>query len=152
MVLDLKPVFAGVGKPLSFVYPLGLSSYELQTGEFPFRTPVTVKGSVENRAGVITLRVTASFDYSTRCDRCGREIAEHFDFPFRNVLVRRLEGEDAGEELLTVTEDEFSLDDYIVSNIVLALPLKHLCKSDCKGLCPRCGKDLNDGPCGCQTD
>ena len=55
-------------------------------------------------------------------------------------------------------------DDYIISNdgyidadealteqILLELPLKHLCKEDCKGLCPKCGTDLNKSTCNCET-
>ena len=38
------------------------------------------------------------------------------------------------------------------ADLVLELPLRYLCKPDCKGLCCRCGKNLNDGPCGCQKE
>ena len=37
-------------------------------------------------------------------------------------------------------------------NLVLSLPSRHLCGQTCAGLCPKCGKDLNEGPCGCEDD
>lgn len=151
MQLDLKPIFAGTAQPYSFVYALDLSGYELEPGEFPLKTPVTVRGSVENRAGIVTLRASAAFAYDTHCDRCGKPMVEQYDLQFRNVLVKGSQEEDMGEELLPVASDFFSVDDYITENLVLALPLKHLCRSDCRGICPRCGKDLNEGPCGCDV-
>ena len=44
------------------------------------------------------------------------------------------------------------LDDIVTTTFVLSMDSKFLCREDCKGLCCRCGKDLNDGPCGCQPD
>ena len=43
------------------------------------------------------------------------------------------------------------LDELIRTDILLELPTKFLCKEDCKGLCPTCGKNLNEGACNCQT-
>ncbi len=49
----------------------------------------------------------------------------------------------SGDEIIDLTEG-------IREDIMLRLPLKNLCSEDCKGLCPMCGKDLNEGPCGCE--
>jgi uncharacterized protein len=46
--------------------------------------------------------------------------------------------------------DALNLYNVMRDQVFLALPLKPLCKEDCKGLCPKCGKDLNEGPCGCK--
>ena len=49
--------------------------------------------------------------------------------------------------------DDVHLDlNYLVLNAILTqLPLRHLCRPDCKGLCPHCGANLNDGPCDCEN-
>ena len=39
-----------------------------------------------------------------------------------------------------------------MTDLLLALPTKHLCREDCRGLCPHCGKNLNEGLCGCRED
>lgn len=49
-----------------------------------------------------------------------------------------------------VEDMHFDLDELLREDILLSLPTKVLCKSDCKGLCPMCGADLNNGPCGCK--
>lgn len=49
-----------------------------------------------------------------------------------------------------ISEKEIELDEIVRSEIYLALPMKFLCKEDCKGLCPVCGKNLNRERCNCQ--
>ena len=45
---------------------------------------------------------------------------------------------------------ELGVEDFVREDIFLALPTKFLCREDCKGLCPQCGKNLNDGSCSCK--
>ncbi|WDU84060.1 YceD family protein [Caloramator sp. Dgby_cultured_2] len=51
-----------------------------------------------------------------------------------------------------ITEDRINLEDMIIDNIILSYPAKILCSDDCKGLCPVCGKNLNEGQCECLKD
>ena len=150
MILDLKPLFADEGAQLAFDYPMDLCGYEVAPGDFPFREPVTVQGRVQNSASVVELDARARFRYFTRCDRCNREIQEEFSVPVRHILARSLQSEE-NEEFLLVQDDVLDLDKVAVTDMILALPMKHLCREDCKGLCPVCGKNLNDGPCGCKS-
>jgi len=46
--------------------------------------------------------------------------------------------------------DEIDLRDAVQEEVVMALPMRTLCREDCKGLCPHCGADLNQGDCGCK--
>jgi uncharacterized protein len=48
-----------------------------------------------------------------------------------------------------LAKEFLEVDDEVRQQILLALPLKALCRADCRGLCPGCGKDLNSGPCPC---
>jgi uncharacterized protein len=100
-------------------------------------------------------------DFSTRvemaCARClervAREVGKKFD------LLYRPQGSDGGREELSVTaaEAEVSyyqgegllLEDVLREQILLALPLRVVCKEECKGLCPHCGKNLNFEQCSC---
>ncbi|MDR3552599.1 MAG: DUF177 domain-containing protein [Clostridia bacterium] len=148
MELDLKPVFSEEGRALRFDYSLDLSGFELASGQYPFRSPIAVAGGVSNSAGVVTLKASAEFDFYTECDRCCKDITEHYRVPVQNVLVHEMAG-DGGEELLLVESDLLDLDALVTPCVILSLPSKHLCFSGCKGLCPRCGRDLNEGPCEC---
>jgi uncharacterized protein len=48
--------------------------------------------------------------------------------------------------------DELFIDEIIVDNIILSLPIKTLCSETCKGLCPICGQNLNEGDCDCEIE
>lgn len=100
-------------------------------------------------------------DFSTRvelaCARCVEPIAQ--DVANKFDLLYRPQGADAGREELSVTaaEAEVSyyqgeglvLEDVLREQILLALPLRVVCKEECKGLCPHCGKNLNFEQCNC---
>lgn len=149
MVLDLKGAFECEGYRRNFLF-----SFDLSGSSEGFSHPVQVTGSVRNKAGVVTLLAVAEADYETICDRCCAPLREHYSVPIENVLVRSAPG-DSGEpngendDILSVREEKLDLAELAAANVLLALPMKHLCREGCKGLCPRCGKNLNDGPCGC---
>ena len=78
-----------------------------------------------------------------------------------DLLYRPL-GTDAGHEELSVTDaeaeigyyqgDGLLLEDTLREQVLLAVPLKTVCREDCKGLCPQCGKNLNEGACSCDDE
>ncbi|MGH9502897.1 MAG: YceD family protein [Terriglobales bacterium] len=91
------------------------------------------------------------------CARCleavRRDVSHKFD------LLYRPQGADAGKEELSVTSAEaevsyyqgegLQLEEVLQEQVILSLPLKVICRDDCKGLCPHCGKNLNEQDCGC---
>ena len=76
------------------------------------------------------------------CHRCLRR----FDYPVTGSdYIWEQPVRLSGDEIIDLTEG-------IREEIIVNLPLKNLCSEDCKGLCTRCGRDLNEGPCGCGSD
>ena len=74
-------------------------------------------------------------------------------YPVEAVLTRELEDEDAADEwTFLLDNDSADLDEILTTAFVLNMDSKLLCRPDCKGLCCRCGKNLNDGPCGCRPE
>lgn len=150
MLVNLKDIFAG-GEPIVIDYTLDLSKEEVPGGGIPFSEPVRVSGRIENRAGVVTLHAHVNAVRNTTCDRCLSPIRRSMDIPFENVLVTESQGDDS-DEMLVCAEQMLDMDALVKTNLLLALPMKELCKPDCKGLCPRCGKNLNEGPCNCKPE
>jgi len=91
------------------------------------------------------------------CARCLEPVVE--DVKHKFDLLYRPQGADAGREELSVTavEAEVSyyrgegllLEDVLREQVLLALPLKAICRDNCRGLCPHCGKNLNLEQCDC---
>lgn len=120
---------------------------------YDFASPVRAVGKIENRAGVVELTLNITFSLLVTCDRCLKQTVREFAYEEEHIVVRRLESEEG--------QTEYDLDNYIiakaesmdpeeiaVTDLLLELPSKMLCKEDCKGLCPVCGCDRNETDCG----
>ena len=149
MVLDLRSLFVNDGQSRPLDCRFDLSEVEF-FGQYPLKSPVSVKGSVFSRAGIVTLSVQCDCEYTAPCDRCGNTAVKHYLVPIERVLVAELEN-DEDDEMILLQDYKLDLDELVFTEVVVNLPYKHLCKEDCKGLCQSCGKNLNDGPCGCAT-
>jgi DUF177 domain-containing protein len=108
----------------------------------------------------IRLRGRLSTGLELPCARCVEPVKEDVNREFE-LLYRPL-GADAGRDELSVTVAEAEigyyqgegilLEDVLREQVLLAIPLKVTCRPDCKGLCPQCGKNLNQEQCSCSTE
>lgn len=74
----------------------------------------------------------------------------HTGFRFSMILVNALNDEE-NDTFLLVENESIEAGRSVREYILLELPTKFLCKPDCKGLCPQCGKNLNEGKCSCSA-
>jgi len=137
-------------------------------GEARQRTPLKTSGRaevVEEHHGKhqvikdIRLRGRLGTSLELQCARCLESV--HQDVAREFELLYRPLGTDAGRDELSVTDAEAEigyyqgdgvlLEDVLREQVLLALPLKITCRDDCKGLCPHCGKNLNQEQCSCNV-
>ncbi len=150
MILDLEPIFNNEGMVREFDYEMDFSSYDL-SGFRPFTKPVKVVGKVGNKTGIVELEASADFALELNCDRCAKPITVPVKTEINHTLVTHLNDE-TNDELLLIGDLRFDLDEVVTEDVFLNLPAKFLCKDDCKGMCFKCGKDLNSGSCSCEKD
>lgn len=152
MLLGLSQIIDRPGASVSFSVSVDLS--DLCYGvSYPVSEPVLAEGNVRNTAGVLVMQGSIATTIHGICDRCASEFHRKVEFPIDVVLVTKLESEENEDEWVFPLEgDSADLDDIVRTVFVLNLDSKLLCKEDCKGLCPRCGKNLNDGPCNCRKE
>jgi uncharacterized protein len=136
--------------------------------EYRQRTPIEASGRadlVEEHHGKhkiiqdIRVRGKLATTLEMSCARCLEPITEDVRREFD--LLYRPQGADAGRDEISVTDAEaeisyyegegISLDDVVREQVLLAAPLKAICREDCKGLCPHCGANLNEQQCSCPT-
>ena len=147
MIIDLKKVFVNDGLVLPLEYELDMSDVEF-SGLFPLKKPVKLKGTVSNKASLVGFEAEISYEYDAPCDRCGVDTKIQHTVKIEKSLASSIEGEES-DTIITVPDMKFNLDEFIYSETVMSLPMKHLCNEDCKGICSKCGKNLNDGKCDC---
>ena len=147
MLFELKSVFQNEGEEKQVNYKLDIADIDID-GVFPFRTPIDVTATAKNRASLVSLSIRACFSYSRSCDRCSTDFTREIDMLFEHKLAQTLV-DDGNDDYIETPDFKLELDDIVVSDILLSLPQKNLCKDDCKGLCQICGKNLNEGDCSC---
>ena len=152
MLLGLSQIIDRPGASVPFSVSVDLS--DLCYGvSYPVSEPVLAEGNVRNTAGVLVMQGSIATTLHGICDRCASEFHRKVEFPIDVVLVTKLESEENEDEWVFPLEgDSADLDDIVRTVFVLNLDSKLLCKEDCKGLCPQCGKNLNDGPCNCRKE
>ena len=151
MRLDLRDVILVPDAEKSFQCQVDLSDLEFY-GRKPIVRPVLAQGSVVNHAGALVLNGTARSELDLVCDRCGKKFSWEKVVALDMLLADELEQEDSEDEIFLLDGNELDLDELVTTAFVLAMDTKNLCSEDCKGLCAKCGADLNLGPCGCRPE
>ena len=148
MLLDLREIIEVPGKSVPFTCELDAEGLEFESVKEYKSNPVA-EGRVFNAAGILTLEGTLTADMTCVCDRCGKEFDRRKSMELRAFIS---EGESDDPEGFSLDGDKLDLDDTVSTLFVLDMDIKCLCSEDCKGLCSRCGADLNLGPCGCRKE
>ena len=152
MRLGLAQIMDRPGAVVPFSCSVDLSDLQYGTSH-PVTEPVEASGTVRNTAGVLVMSGSVKTCLHGVCDRCAAEFSREVEYPIQAVLVEELANEENEDEWVFPLEGESAdLQDIVRTVFVLNMESKLLCKPDCKGLCCRCGKNLNDGPCSCQKE
>lgn len=132
---------------------------DFHSGEFHQAEPLDVRATAELVADQIRIYGTFHTRLETICARCleivVEEVSKNFDLFYRpmNSVSReeefRLNLDDT--EIAFFEGDGLFLADVLAEQVNLSLPMKVICRSDCRGLCPHCGVNLNQEECRCET-
>lgn len=150
MRLDLRDIIHVPEASKPFRFQLDLSDLEFY-GKHLITRPVQVEGSVTNHAGALVLEGSASSLLDLACDRCGKDFSREKVVELNCLLASELEDEEH-DEIYLLEGNEADLGEVAGTAFILAMDTKNLCSDNCKGLCAKCGADLNNGPCGCRPE
>lgn len=152
MLLGLSKLIDSPGVSIPFSASIDLRDLLYGTC-YPVSEPVLASGTVRNTAGVFVMKGEISTCIHGVCDRCAADFSRQVNIPLDVVLVRELANEDSeDEEVFPMVDDNADLEEIVRTVFVLNLDSKLLCKPDCKGICCRCGHNLNEGPCSCEKE
>lgn len=110
---------------------------DLETEIIKCRTPIKIKTDISKITNAVSVHLVLNAKLQTNCSRCLDE--------FEIDLKKKINLNYAADKYELIID----LDPEIRQEVILDYPLKPLCKPDCKGLCPKCGKNLNEGKCSC---
>ena len=150
MRIDLHDLIVSPGRRLSFCRPLDTARLD-----FPavtaYTSPPVGEGVIRNDAGALSLQGTIRADMLCVCDRCAAEFPHHKEVSLDLALATELEDEENPDYFL-LDGETLDIDEVLESCFILDMDSRFLCREDCKGLCSRCGANLNDGPCSCTKE
>lgn len=149
MKLNLQKIIEFPGE-IPFSFEMDMSD----TGIYSIKaylTPLKVKGRVVNSAGILTLEAELDIRVLCRCDRCSKEYEDRKRLKISAVLSNDPQSMD-NPDIFMLDGESADLDEIVRTIFILEMDTKFLCREDCKGICPICGKDLNEGPCKCKPD
>ena len=146
MVCDVSTIMNMEGAVLSFTG--SLDAFKVAPDVEVIKAQLD--GTVTCTGGVLALECSVKTQISTSCARCLKEIELPLDFDFSETLV--LAGQESSadaDSVIFFEGKEIDVGELAINNLLLNLSTKYLCKDDCLGLCPKCGKNLNEGSCDC---
>lgn len=132
---------------------------DFHSGEFKQVEPLEVRAAAEYADGQIRVHGTLHTRVEMVCARCldpvAEEITREFDLYYQPMAVIAEDEEAAlkedDTEIAFFEGDGLFLADVLIEQVNLSIPMKVICRSDCRGLCPHCGSDLNSDACRCET-
>jgi uncharacterized protein len=122
--------------------------------EEPFFDKVNISLNLQKLHNQIVLETELHLNARFECDRCISDFNTTLESRYHTVYLFGNHPEEDNESInvtyLRADASEIVLDNDIRDYALLAVPMKKLCKDNCKGLCPECGKNLNEGSCDCK--
>jgi uncharacterized protein len=146
-------------EPLPFEFTISEKELEPEA-EIRYPEDVRVTGSILQRSAQIEVSGEIEATPLIDCTRCLQPVEHKLKFPFEAVFVqpedfaadreREVQGDDLKVDILE--DDSIDLNQIVREQLLLEMPTQLLCSEDCKGLCDRCGTNLNNGECRCKED
>ena len=150
MLLCLREIIDVPGNKISFDYEPDLATVPsgsiIRINELP-----KARGNVSNSAGVLKLTANVDAVCLCACARCLKEFQMPLNLDISVFLTENIEDEEASDYYI-IKNEQIDLDKIITSEILLNLDERLLCRDDCRGLCHKCGIDLNESSCSCKKE
>ena len=156
MQIHLSDVTDSEGKHIQLQPELELDKISFQMGDYPILEKTPVELEITNTGNkVLELKGIGSVTVGIPCDRCLEQVAVKIPYEIEQKLdmkksdTERVQDLDENDYL---TGMDLDVDRLVYLEVLMSWPLKGLCREDCKGICSRCGKNLNKGSCGCAEE
>ena len=152
MLINMTNVLSHEGRTESLQCEIEMNVFESSYGDFPIirKEPLIFRASNVG-PGQAEYQGTMVLELQLACDRCLRKVTRLFELSFSGVIISPEMADEEHENSEFMEGYSFNIESLVSNEVLMNWPMKVLCSDDCKGLCMKCGKDLNGGICGCDT-
>ncbi|NIM50272.1 MAG: hypothetical protein GTN62_08930 [Gemmatimonadales bacterium] len=148
--VDLRALHEG---PIEITGVVAADDPLLDDLEFDLAEPVRVRGRLtDSGPGRYYWHGELGTEVAARCRRCLADVPVEISADVRVLFTDDSGADDPAAYIIEPRATELDLGEMVREELILAVPEFVLCREECRGLCPRCGKDLNEGPCTCRPE
>lgn len=151
MIIDLSDIIKDYGGRMNVSALIEMDDTDFLGESFEFQKPLSINGTIVNNTKSLELSAKAEGEMQVHCARCSKPFIVPVKFRINEVLVPE-DAETSDEETVVFSGEELDISEIVQNSFLMSVSGKYLCSEDCKGLCPTCGADLNDGECNCVND
>lgn len=148
MYIDISKTEGQIGESFEIEFSEELPNFEYNGTEYSFHSPVIFSGVYLVEAHGIGVIGSIKAKIDSVCSRCLKDTLIALDIEMNEAF--RADSDE--EDIYSFSGHKVNIDQAVLDNITLELPLSVYCKPDCKGLCPNCGANLNEKTCGCEIN
>lgn len=144
-MLELKCLLTGETESVPFAVTLDMSGMtsDILSGK------CSAAGACRGTPDHIVLTAALKCVFTAVCARCCKPFECSFEHSFEFPVAEKLESDEDEDKFVLMEGASLDVEQICGEQLILNLPLRFLCRKDCKGLCPVCGADLNTGACSC---
>lgn len=129
---------------------LDVNNFTYDSENYKVLDALTLKGKLLMNNSIINFNAELQGTVELVCSRCLQKFPYHIDLEINEKFTDNPENKD--DEVIFINNYEVDINKIVENNIILSLPIKKLCREDCKGLCPICGTNLNISTCNCHEE
>lgn len=159
LLIDVEALTRARGLQMEGTVTAPIPPITVPSGEIAATEPIHLRYRLTHTGdGRIWLEARLRAQATLICDRCLErydvQLSADYEEEYRpRMQEEELEGDGAGETRVAFYDGAcIDLREGVRQNLLLAVPAKQLCRDDCRGLCPRCGRNLNEGSCQCAPE
>lgn len=150
MIIDLSEIIKDYGGKMSVSGPVKIDDTDFLGESFVFEKPFYMDGTIANNTKSLELTAKIEGEIQVHCARCGQLLLVPMKFRVHEILASEDFGMDS-EDAVIFSGDKLDVSELVTNAFLMNVYGKYLCRDDCKGLCPKCGVDLNQGDCSCDS-
>lgn len=156
MIINLSELLEEETLSIHFEREMELESINVNGRDIYFTAPIEVVGDIYKVSKDIVIEAQIVYYYKENCARCLKVFEKEIKRNLSGTLVNKDKIEEKDVEVDDIVikygNKQINIKKAVIDEIVLSIPMKSLCKSNCKGICQKCGQNLNVKECDCTID
>jgi uncharacterized protein len=150
MMLDVSDLLRRNVKSKKVSFSIPQNSMFADNTDLSCNKPAELEGAISVTEDILTLVGKLRTELVIQCSRCIEEFIYPVDIDVHEEFSNKIQNKD--DNIIFIDSDNIDITEVMENSILVVLPIKNLCSIDCKGLCQRCGMNLNQASCECHKD